>query len=245
MVTYDFIEKIGRINIRHKKKCLGLINEFRSETYYNDRLEKYFNEFKKEILGLPFLLNSKHSRKAFLNNLHDEFITTKDTLNEQLHKNLDDSYNKTVERKLHSKYYYPRFLRRKYLLKVRGAYQKMHLVCLLHQNKIDEALELLKQIALNDGIELNTIEEASVERIKSNLSSPELAYLTYLIVKKTANDPDFNRTHLSNMLADNFSTKKADAPRASQIRKHFTEVNDNVKSNIEKLLRDLSTSCMS
>ncbi len=117
--------------------------------------------------------------------------------------------------------------------------------CLLHQNKIDEALELLKSIALNDGIELKTIEEASVERIKSNLSSPEIAYLTYLIVKKTAINPNFNRTQLSKMLANNFSTKKAEAPKASQIRKHFTDVNDSVKSSIEKLLKDLYTSCMS
>jgi len=67
MNAYDFIEQIGRINIRYRKKCLGVLDEFTSEAAYNDKLDQYFREFRKEILGLPFLLNTKQSRRVFLN----------------------------------------------------------------------------------------------------------------------------------------------------------------------------------
>jgi len=245
MVAYDFIEKIGRIKINYRRKCLGVLEEFTSEAAYNDKLDKYFREFRKEIINLPFLVNTRQSRKTVLKNLHDEFIHTKESLNGQVNRTLQESYDCIYKRKFCFRYIYPRFLKKRYLTKVRSAYQKLHLVCLLHNNKIEEAMEMLKSIALNDGIELKTIEQASFERIKINLSSPELAFLSILIMKKIAQDENFNRTLFSNILADHFSTKKADAPKASQIRKQFTEVNDNVRKNVGKLLTELSATCMS
>ncbi len=245
MVAYDFIEKIGKIKINYRRKCLGVLEEFTSEAAYNDKLDKYFREFRKEIINLPFLINTRQSRKTILNNLHDEFLLTKELLNGQVNRTLKENYDCIFKRKCCFKYVYPRFLKKRYLTKVRSAYQKLHLVCLLHNNKIEEALEMLKSIALNDGIELKTIEEASVERIKTNLSSPELAFLSIHIMKKIAHDKDFNRTLFSNIIADHFSTKKAEAPKASQIRKQFTEANDNVKKNVGKLLTELSATCIS
>ncbi len=78
MFVYDFIEKIGRIEVEYstkfRKRYLTITEEFSSEQEYQEKLDEYLTEFRKEILSLPFSLNTKQSRKAFLNNLYDEFI---------------------------------------------------------------------------------------------------------------------------------------------------------------------------
>jgi len=248
MFTYDFIEKVGKINIKYSKKYrkeyLMFIEEFTSEAEYNAKLDEYFNKYRKEILSLPFNLNTKQSRKVFLNNLYDEFLLTKESLNIQYKQVLIRSFDCINNQKDGFKFYFPRYLQKKYLITARAAYRKMHIAYSLHNEKIESAVEILKSSALNDGIELKVSEENIEERIKTSLSSPELSYLFYVIFQKVADDKNFNRSLLSRLLANNFSTKKTLSPQANQIRKHFTEVNDNVKFKVEKLFVEFSKTCL-
>lgn len=246
MFAYDFIEKIGRIEIKHstkfRKKYITFTEEFESEEEYNQKLDEYFCVFKKQILSLPFNLNSKQSRKAFINNLHDEFLNTKLTLREQFGKVISESYDCITTQRKSFRCCFPRYFQKMYLTHARTAYQKIHIVYTVHKDKIENAVDILKSIALNDGFEINVLNENTQERIRTNLSSPELSYLFFLIFKTVSEDKDFNRSNLARLIANNFSTKKTLSPQATQIRKNFTEVSDNVKSKVEKLLTEISES---
>lgn len=249
MFTYDFIEKIGKINIKYSKKCrreyLTFIEEFTTTAEYNEKLDTYLGEFRKEILNLPFLLSTKQSRKTFLNNLHDEFLLAEELLKTQFEQAINESYECISIQKKNFKFYVPRYCQKQYINKARVAYSKMHIAFALQKDKIEIAVITLNSIAMNDGIELKTINNDSDERIQTTLSSPELAFLSFVILQKVAKNKDFNRSHLSRILADNFSTKKTTSPQANQLRKHFTEVNDNVQSKVEKLFIELSRTCIS
>jgi hypothetical protein len=249
MFTYDFIERIGTINItyskKYRKEYLTFIDEFTSESEYKQKLDEYLNRYRKEILSLPFNLNAKQSRKAFLNNLYDEFVLSKEQLNSQFSQVLIRSYECISSQKRNFKFYFPRYLQKKYLMTARDAYRKIHVVYSLQNDKIENALEILKSSAFNDGIELKVLDINVVERIKTTLSSPELAYLFFVLFQKVADDKNFNRSFLSRLLANNLSTKRTISPQANQLRKHFTEVNDNVKIKVEQLFIELSQNCMS
>ena len=249
MDVYDFIEKIGKIEVKYSKKFrkqyLTFTEEFTSEQEYNEKLDEYLREFRKEIQRLPFKLNSKHSRKTFLYNLYDEFIYTKELLHEQFKHIVLQSHDCITFQKTRFQFCFPRYFQKKYLLKARKAYHKIHVAFRSRIDKIEDAVEILKVIALNDGIEINTANCYCQERIKTKISSPELAYIAFSILRKVAEDPDFNRSHLSRLLAENFSTKMCLSPKASQIRKHFTEVSDSVKNRVETLFKDLSKTCNS
>ena len=249
MFVYDFIEKIGRIEVEYstkfRKRYLTITEEFSSEQEYKKKLDKYLNEFRKEILSLPFSLNTKQSRKVFLNNLHDEFLFTRENLNEQFKTVISQSQDCISTQRVKFKCCFPRFLQKKYLIEARKHYQKLHIAFAVRIDKIENADEVLKLTALNDGIEIKSFNNNSQERFKTKLSSPELAYLSFKIMQKVSEDPDFNRSHLSRLLAENFSTKKAVFPKASQVRKQFTEVNDSVKNRVESLFNELSDSTIS
>ncbi len=244
MFVYDFIEKIGKIEVKYSKKFrqryLTFTEEFSSEQEYKEKLDEFLNEFRKEIQSLPFSLNSKQSRKTFLHNLYDELLFTREHLNEQFILLISQSHNCISLQKVRFKYYFPKYFQKKYLKEARTAYQKLHIIFTLQIDKIENAVDILKITALNDGFEMDTSDWQNFKRFKTNLSSQELAYLSFRIMKKVSIDPNFNRTHLSRILADNFSTKKADFPKAEQIRKQFTDVNDNVKNRIESLLKELA-----
>jgi len=244
MFVYDFIEKIGKIEVKYSKKFrkryLTFTEEFSSEQEYKEKLDEYLNEFRKEIQSLPFSLNSKQSRKTFLHNLYDEFLYTREHLNEQFIQLISQSHNCISLQKRRFKCCFPKYFQKKYLKKARTEYRKLHIVFTLRVDKIDNAVNILKLTALNDGIEMDTSGWHNPKRFKTNLSSRELAYLSFRIMKKVSIDPNFNRTHLSRILAENFSTKKADFPKAEQIRKQFTDVSDNVKNKVESLLDELA-----
>ncbi|MCU4174003.1 hypothetical protein [Carboxylicivirga sp. N1Y90] len=249
MFVYDFIEKIGRIEVvystKFRKQYITITEEFSSELEYKEKLDEYLIKFRKEILSLPFSLNTKQSRKAFLNNLLDEFLYTRENLNEQFKKVISQSQDCISKQRVKYKCCFPRYLQKKYLTKARKEYQKLHIAFAVRIDKIENAVDVLKLTALNDGIEIKSFNQECQERFKTKLSSPELAYLSFKIMQKVSEDPDFNRSHLSRLLAENFSTKKAVFPKASQVRKQFTEVNDSVKNRVESLFNELSDSTIS
>ncbi|HAF27766.1 MAG TPA: hypothetical protein DCG75_01850 [Bacteroidales bacterium] len=249
MITYDFIEKMGSIqtkfSTRSPIKYLTLFDEFENEIKYKEQLENCLKGFRHEIQSLPFKLPIKQARKVFLNNLYDEFLLAKEKLYFQFNQAISKSHECVHINKGKFKYYLPRFLLKQYLTKVRLVNQKLFLVYYLQNDIIENAIEILKNTALNDGIELKVLEINLVERVKTNLSSSELSYFFFLILQKVSIDSNFNRSNLSKILADNFSTKKTISPQANQIRKHFTEVNDNVKNKVEKLFLELSNNANS
>lgn len=249
MFTYDFIEKIGTINVKYSKKYkieyLTYIEEFTNESEYKEKLYEYLNKYRKEILSLPFNLNTKQSRKTYLNNLHDEFLLTKEALKTRYCQALTRSYECISNQKRNFKFYLPRYMQKRYLITARNAYKKLHIVYALHNDNIDNAIEILRSSALNDGIELKVLEVNIFERIKTTLSCAELAYLFFVLFQKVAEDKNFNRSFLSRLLANNLSTKRTISPQASQLRKHFTEVDHNVKIKVEQLFIELSKNCMS
>ncbi|MDA3883821.1 MAG: hypothetical protein PF481_11115 [Bacteroidales bacterium] len=249
MLVYDFIEKIGRIEVKKsnifRKRYLTFIEEFSSEQEYKDKLVEYLYIFRKEIQRLPFNLETKQSREVFLNNLYDEFLYTRELLNEQFKRIISQSHDCILAQKVKFKCFCPRYFQKIYLVKARRAYHNLNIVFALHIDTIENAIDVLKLTALNEGFEIKSPEYLFGERIKTTLSSPELAYLSFVILQKVSEDPNFNRSHLSRLLADNFSTKKTSSPQASQLRKHFTDVNDGVRLRVEKLIRELSESCRS
>jgi hypothetical protein len=244
MFVYDFIEKIGKIEVKYsrkfRKRYLTFTEEFSSEQEYNQQLDEYLIEFRKEIQSLPFSLNSKQSRKTFLHNIYDEFLYTRERLNEQFIQLISQSHDCITLQKVRFKCCFPKYFQKKYLKTARTAYRKLHVVFTLRIDKIETAVDILKLTALNDGFEMDISDRQSPVRFKTNLSSPELAYLSFRIMNKVSIDPNFNRTHLSRILADNFSAKRAEFPKAEQIRKQFTDVNDNVKNKVESLLDELA-----
>lgn len=246
MFTRQFIDKVAKINIKHSTtyrwKYLSFKEEFRNEFDYNEELEGYLNNFRQELLDLPFRLNAKSCRKTYFNNLYDEFIISKGALNKQFEQILTRSFDCIKEQKNTFRFYYPRYLRKKYLEKARDAYQKICIAYNLQNDKIENAIEILTSYAINDGIDLKIMKEHS-ERLRTTLSSPELAFLSFVIFQSISEDPKFNRSLLSRIVSDNFSTKRSENPKASQIRKHFTEVNDKVKTNVKKILIELADAC--
>lgn len=245
MYVYDFIEKVGRIDVEYTKtygkKYLASKEEFSSEQHCNDQLDQYLHQFKKEIQSLPFILNTKQSRNVFLNNLYDEFIYTKEQLNSQFHQIIKQSHDCIAVQKTRFKYCFHEYRQKAYLQRARKEYQNLFIAFKLRIEKIENAVDLLKLIALNDGIEIKPSETESQERFKVKLSSSELSYLIFRLMQKVADNPDFNRSQLSRVLADNFSTKRTASPKASQIRKQFTEVSDSVKQRVESLFEELSS----
>lgn len=248
MFTYDFIEKLGSVDTKISKCCLKCcpikyltyIEEFENENEYKERLEDCLKDFRHEIQSLPFKLPAKQARKTFLNNLYDEFLLTNENLNLQFNQAIIDS-NKCISTNYRIfKYYHPRFLQKRYLTKARQAYQKFYFVYYLQKDIIESAIEILKTSAFNDGVELKAIEKQSDERVITDLSSPELSYIFFLVLQRVSIDNKFNRNNLSKYIASNFSTKKTIAPQSTQIRKHFTQVDDSVKRRVGKIFYDLS-----
>ena len=244
MFTYDFIEKLGRVNTKISKYCpikyLSHFDEFENETEHKERFENYLKDFRHEIQSLPFKLPTKQARKVFLNNIYDEFLLTKEDLYLQLNQIITKSHECIYIKKRNFKYYLPRFLQKKCLTKARQANQKLYLIYYLQKEIIESAIEILQTSALNDGLELKTIETQLGERVKTDLSSSELSYFFYLILKTVSVEDKFNRTNLSKILANHFSTKRTIAPQPNQIRKHFTDVNDSVKNRVRSLCFELS-----
>ena len=249
MFTYDFIEKLGRVNTKISKcyciKFLTHFDELENETECKERLENYLKNFRHEIQSLPFKLPTKQARKVFLNNIYDEFLLTKETLYLQFNQVITKSHECIYIKKCNFKYYLPRFLKKKYLIKARRAYQKLYLIYYLQNDIIENAIEILQTSALNDGVELKATETESIERVKTDLSSPELSYFFYLILKTVSVEDKFNRSNLSKILANHFSTKRTISPQPNQIRKHFTEVNDPVKNRVKSLFFELSNKATS
>jgi hypothetical protein len=248
MFTYDFIEKLGSVDTKISKCCLKCcpikylahIEEIVNENEYKERLEAYLKDFRHEIQSLPFNLPTKQARRTFMNNLYDEFLLTKENLYLQLNKAVVDSYKCIANKKRLFKYYLPRFLQKKYLTKARQAYQKFDFVYNLQKDIIDNAIDILKTSAFNDGVELKATERLPEERVITDLSSPELSYFFYLALERVSIDNKFNRSNLSKLIASHFSTKMTYAPQPTQIRKHFTQVDDSVKKRVGKIFYDLS-----
>ena len=175
-----------------------------------------------------------------MNNLYDEFILTKETLHLQFNNAITESHECIYIKNNNLKCFIPRFLQKKYLTKAKRAYQKLYTIYSLQNDIIERAIETLQTSALNDGIKLKVIEAEPIERVKTNLSSPELSYLFYSILKTVSVEDEFSRLNLSNIIADHFSTKRAISPQANQIKKHFTDVSDTVKISIKNLFSELS-----
>ncbi|WP_289055759.1 hypothetical protein [Carboxylicivirga marina] len=114
----------------------------------------------------------------------------------------------------------------------REAHQRFYFTYELQIDTIDKSIAILQSSALNDGIELKTVESQAESRVVTDLSSPELSYIFYVLLEKISIDNKFNRKNFSKIIASNFSTKKAVAPQANQIRKHFTQVDGSVKSRV-------------
>lgn len=244
MFVYDFIEKVGRIDVEYAKaygkRYLTSKEEFSSEQHCNDQLDEYLHRFKKEILSLPFILNTRQSRNVFLNNLFDEFLHTREQLTNQFQLIIKESHDCISVQKRRFRYCFPDYRQKAYLSKARKEYQNLYTAFKLRIEKIEDAVDLLKLIAQNDGIEMKPTETDNQERFKVKLSSSEFSYLTFRLMQKVADSPDFNRSQLSRVLADNFSTKRATTPKASQIRKQFTDVSDSVRQSVESLFSELS-----
>lgn len=249
MFTYDFFENTGKIKIKYSKKYRKQYVEFKdgfqSEKEYKEKLACSLSDFKHEMLNLPFHLSCKQARKTFLNNIYDELIITKELLDREFKKVLTKSFACiTNQRKLYT-FYYPRYFQKKYLAQARKSYQNIHIAYELQCKAIEQALCVLNTIAINDEIILKDLCSEPSERINTTLSSPELSFLFFVIFNRVSEDKTFNRTQLSKILAANFSTKKSPAPKANQIRKHFTDVGDNVKTSISTLFMELSELCNS
>jgi hypothetical protein len=238
------MEKVGKLEVKwskkYGKKYLTFATEFKTKDEYWALLDETFIEYKKEVLSLPFKLKTKQSRKVFLSNLYDEFALARNRLDREYKKILRQVYDCINEEVKSFDFYCPRFCKRYYLKTSREAYHKIFVAYSIHKEEIDKAIEILNVSAENDGVKLKTHKETFNERIKTKLSSPELSYLFFILLQNVAEDKDFNRSQLSRLLANNFSTKRTLVPQANQIRKHFTEVNDSVKNNVEKLFVELS-----
>ena len=241
--TYDFIEKLGSVNIKIFKcypKYLTYFEEFENENECKIRLENYLKDFRHEIQSLPFRLPTRQARQTFLNNIYDELLLTKETLYLQYNQTIIDS-NKCISNKIRIfKYCFPRFLQKKFITKARQVYKKIHFVYFSQKEIIENAIEILKISALNDGVELKATEKQLCERFKTDLSSAELSYFFYLAFEQVSIDNNFNRSNLSKLLADNFSTKMTLTPQPKQIKKHFFDVNNLVKNRVEKMFFELS-----
>ena len=109
----------------------------------------------------------------------------------------------------------------------------------LQNGIIESAIEILEQNACNDDISFKTTEAQLEERFKTRLSSPELSYFLNLVCETVSVENGYSKSSLSKVIAQNFSTKQAQQPKASQIRKHFTEANDTVKDNVKNLVSEL------
>lgn len=241
--TYNFIEKLGSFNIKKIKyypKYLTFFEAFKNENSYKKQLEDYLKDFRHEIQRLPLKLPVKQDRQTLLNNLYDEFFLKKEKLHLQCNQAITKSRKCIFNKNRILKYYFPRFLRKKYLTKARQIYQKIYFVYFSQKDIIEDAIETLKTIALNDGFEIKAIEKQSNERVKTDLSSPELSYFFYLLFEQISIDNNFNRSNLSKFLADNFSTKMTLTPQAKQIKKHFFDVNIVVKNRVKKMFFELS-----
>jgi hypothetical protein len=241
--TYDFVETLGCINIRKIKyypKYLAYFEKFENENEYKIHLEKYLKDFRHEIRKLPLKSPVKKARQTLLNNLYDELLLTEEILHLQCNQVITKSKKCIFNKNRILKYCFPRFLRKKYLTKARQVYQKINFVYFIQKDIIESAIKIIKISALNDGVELKTIEKQLNERFKTDLSSSELSYLFYLLFEEVSTDKNFNRSNLSKLLADNFSTKKTLTPQYKQIKKHFFDVNDSVKKRIEKMFFELS-----
>lgn len=247
--TYSFIEKLGTLNTGISKCCslkccpvkyLTYFNEFENESAYKKHLENYLKDFRHEIQSLPFSLPTKQARKTFLNNLYDELLLTKETLDTQFKHAISKSYKLIYVKKRRFRFYLPRAIQKKCLTNARQAYHKIFFAYQSQNNIIEKSIEILKISASNDGVELKVLEKQLDERVKTDLSSPELSYLFYLILETVSIDKQFNRSNLSKIIASNFSTKKSLTPQPTQIRKHFTQVDDSIKNRVENLFFELS-----
>ena len=158
----------------------------------------------------------------------------------QFNKAITESHKCINIKKCNFIFFLPRFFQKEYLIKAKRACQKLHLIYYLQNNIIESAIEILQTSALNDGVKLKATEAESIERVKTNLSSSELSYLFYQILKTVSVEDQFSRSNLSKILANHFSTKRTISPQSNQIRKHFTEVNDTVKDRVKSLLFELS-----
>ena len=241
--TYNFIEILGSFSIEKSKyypKYLPFFEEFENENAYKKQLENYLKDFRHEIQRLPLKSPIKQARQTLLNNLYDEFFLKKENLYLQFNQAINDCNQCISKKNRILKFCLPRFLRKKYLTKARQGYQKIYFVYFLQKDIIENAIKILKVSALNDGVKLKAIDKQLSERIKTDLSSPELSYFFSLVLEQVSIDNNFNRSTFSKILADNFSTKMTLTPQPKQIKKHFSEVNDSVKKRVEKMFFELS-----
>jgi len=248
MFTYKFIEDLCKIDIEITRCCLKCCsfkylthyNTFYKLNHYKRHLENSLKKYRHEIQQLPFKLPSSNSRKVIYKNLHKEFKLTKNLLEEQFEIKIKPNY----------KYIYIgceefngmpiKFLKENYPHYSSYENHKIHYMYQIQHGILINAIDILEQHALHDNKALSDNEPILPNRIKTNLSSPELSYFFNLVCEVITPEDEISKTDLSKIIADNFSTKKAVSPRPNQIRKHFTEVNDNVKDKVKKLFQELS-----
>ena len=246
MVIYDFIGEINNIDFKVLNCCnkcclikyLSCFNEFENTEEYKEKLENYLKKFRYEIQVLPFKLPTKQARKVFLNNIYDELQLSSENLNFHIKGAITLNYNCIFEKNSNYGKYLPRFILRKCVLKARQAYSILNDIYNFRRSLIERAIEIIEMSAYNDGFILKTV-ETDEERIKTNLSSPELSYFLNLICETISIEDGYTKSNLSKVIAKNFSTKHTLQPKASQIRKHFTEANDNVINNVKDLVSEL------
>ena len=235
MNTFNFVEKLGSIDTKVFKCRLAYnplkypfrIGEMEYKNGHKKYLQDHLKGFRHEIQELPFTLPTKQGRRAFLNNLYDELILTRINLTTQFKQVIEENYNCLSNNKTSFRQYFPKFLQKKYLMMARKVHQNIYLAYDLQKEAIENSIEFLQSNASNDGLELKTIESQA-----EDLSSPELSYIFYVLLEKISLDNKFNRANFSRIIASNFSTKKALTPQASQIRKHFTQVDASVKNRV-------------
>ncbi|WP_289054999.1 hypothetical protein [Carboxylicivirga marina] len=240
MNSYNFIEKLGSIGTKVSKCRLTYtplnypshVDELKSKTEYKETLQNQLRVFRLEIQQLPFTLPTRQGRRVYLNNLYDELILQRLSLTAEFKQAIAESNKCISSNSTMISQYFPKLIQKKYLTMARKAHQRFYFAYELQKNAIGNCIAILQSCALNDGIEIKTLESQANSRVVTDLSSPELSYIFYVLLEKISIDNKFNRKNFSKIIASNFSTKMASAPQANQIRKHFTQVDASVKSRV-------------
>jgi hypothetical protein len=248
MFTYNFIEDLSKIDVNITRCCIKCCS-FKYLTHYNGfyqvqrykrYLERRLTKFRHEIQQLPLKLHSGQARKVIYKNLYEEFKLTKDKLIEQFESKVKSLYNYSYIGKEEFTGKPIKLLKKNYPHNSSYENHKVHFMYQIQYDTLINAIEILEQHAELDNNALSEYESLAPNRIKTNLSSPELSYFFSLVCDVITPEDAINKTDLSKMIANTFSTKKALFPKPNQIRKHFTEVNDKVKSNVKELINELS-----
>lgn len=254
-------EELEKVEVTENNTPYMLIyNGHSSVDEYLKHIKFLFNGFRDELWNLPYVVKEPDNRLPIYQNLLSAIKETKMRIDYYYKRDIFTNYFYTYLGEKIKSDKFPDYKKENYTDKSHYQHHKVHFIYELQLKMLNDVIRFLDIAFIfeNGNIKKEQLMQlpkeppvisqkllketkellSNLDRIDSKLGVEELAPLQ-LILHEHLSDKPLNKSNLSRIISQIYSTPKAEEPKANQIYNAFFDLKQQTKDIIKKLLIDI------